>query len=224
MTWSGRRTALILIGPPGIIPLALVVAFATDALIEHNFNMILPPGRVSFLRGSDDYGCSNLFAGATALYATFGFLATWYLTIRLADTEPAANPLRDLGRALWILKFHLGAFLVGGYMFSEGGGCDLSYGNDFRNTFVLAAVVYALTIAIAVVSYRLRWPELTRVALASTVVLAWLIVGANGMTPKTWTYWSGDRMAVQVSSRRHSLMKRWYELCDRTLGRGTPAR
>jgi hypothetical protein len=84
---------------------------------------ILPPGHLSFLRGSDDYGCSNLFAGATALYVAFGVLASWHLTFRLSESATSASVLRDLLRALWILKFHFVAFLVGGWEFSERGGC-----------------------------------------------------------------------------------------------------
>ena len=55
----GRRVARILTGPLCIRPIAFIVAFGTDRLIESNFNMIPPPGHVSFFRGSDDYGCSN---------------------------------------------------------------------------------------------------------------------------------------------------------------------
>jgi len=216
----GRRVARILTGPLCILPIAFIVAFGTDRLIESNFNMILPPGHVSFLRGSDDYGCSNLFAGTTALWVTFGFLASWYLTIRLSESAPSASFLRDLARAPWILKFHLAAFLLGSYVFSEGGGCDELYGNDFRNAFVLAGVCYVLTMGATVLLYRLGWPEATRVLLGPTAMVLWLFVGADGMTPKTWQRWSGDQVTVKATSRRQALMQRWYELCERTLGRG----
>ena len=210
--------AVTLTGPVCIVPIAIAVALTTDVLIESNFNMILPPGRFSFLRGSDDYGCSNLFAGAMALCVTFGFLATWYLTLRLSESEPSTNTFRDVGRSLWILKFHMAAFVVGGYMFA--GGCDETWGNDFRNTLVLAGLVYVLTGAMAVFIYRLRWLERTRLVLAPTMILLWVVMGSDGMTPKTAQNRSGDQISARAHSRRHEVMLAWYELCERTLGRG----
>ena len=218
MRLSSRSVATLLTGPLCIIPIAFIVAFGTDALIESNFNMILPPGHVSFLRGSDDYGCSNLFAGATALYVVFGFLASWHLTLRLSESAISASVLRDLLRALWILKFHLVAFLVGGWMFSESGGCDQLYGSDFRNTFLLVVVVYVFTIGTTVSLYRWRRSEAIRLLFGPAAVLVWVLVGADGMTPKTWEHSSGDQVTVKTTSRRRALMRKWYELCERRLG------
>jgi hypothetical protein len=221
MKLSGRALARLLTGPLGIVPIALLVAFGTDVLIESSFNMILPPGRVSFLRGSDDYGCSNLFAAATALYVAFGFLASWHLTLRLSEAAPAANALRDLLRALGILKFHLAAFVVGGWMFSEGGGCDRLHGSDFRNTFLLASVVFALTMGTTVWLYRWRRPEAVRLLLGPAAVLVWVFLGADGMTPKTWAQPSATQVTVNTVSRRHALMWEWYQFCERTFGEST---
>jgi hypothetical protein len=210
--------AWALLGPFGILPVALLVASTTDLLIEKNFTMILPPGRVSFLRGSDDYGCSNLFAGATALYVTFGVLASWFVTRCLSERHRSKTFAGDVARAVWILKFHIPAFLAGAYMFSAGGGCDASYGSDFRNVFLLACVVYLATLITTVWIYRLDWPQRRRFAVGPLAVAAWIVVGADGMTPKTWQVRTGDRFATEVHSRRHALMRTWYELCERTLG------
>jgi hypothetical protein len=208
----------MLLGPLGILPIAVVVAWLTDLLIERNFNMILPPGRVSFLRGSDDYGCSNLFAGATALYVTFGVLASWYLTRCLSERHQSKTFAGDLARAVWILKFHIASFLAGAYMFSEGGGCDASYGSDFRNVFLLACVVYVLTLVMTVWMYRLDWPRRRRFVVGPLPVAIWVVLGADGMTPKTWQARAGDRVAIEVHGRRHALMRSWYGLCERTFG------
>ena len=218
MKWAIRRVARIVTGPIGIVPIAFILAMATDAWIESHFIMILPPGHLEFLRGSDDYGCSNLFAGATALYVAFGFLAAWYLTIRLSESEPSPNRLRDLARTMWYLKFHLAAFVLGAIFFSEGGGCDQLYGNDFRNVAALAAVVYLLAISITLLVHRLRWSERARLLAAPAAVVVWLFVGSDGMTPKTWERNRGGHVVFETAGRRQALMRRWYELCERTLG------
>ena len=186
-------------------------------MIETNFRMILPPGHASFLRGSDDYGCSNMFAGAMVLCVLFGFLASWHLTIRLSESEePPKSAFRDFLRTLWVLKFHLLAFPLGAWSFADG--CDAMWGNDFRNSFVLVGVVYVLTMAATLMLYRWRFSETSRALLGPAAVALWLVVGSDGMTPKTWHHWSGEQMTVSTTSRRQSLMKRWYELCERTLG------
>jgi len=218
---SSRRLVRLLVGPWGIVPVAFTVARATDVWIEAHFNMILPPGHVSFLRGSDDYGCSNLFAGAAALYVVFGFLASWHLALCLSELKRSTGALRDVGRALWILKFHLLAFPVGAYALSEGGGCDDLYGNDFRNTFLLACVAYALTFSITVSLYRLRLSKGGLLVLGPAPMVLWLIMGADGMTPKTWEQREYvTEIVVRLSGARQGLMRSWYEMCERTLGRG----
>ena len=215
---TSRQVLAALIGPAGIVPVAIVVAAVTDALIEANFTMILPPGKVSFLRGSDDYGCSNLFAAATALYVTFGVLASWYLSRRLPESRQAKTFAGDIARSIWILKFHVAAFAAGGYVFGESGGCDERYGSDFRNVFLLVCVVYAIALLSTVWAYRLGWSALIRDAVGPLAVAVWVVVGADGMTPKTWLVREGDGVAVETRSRRHEWMRRWYDQCERTLG------
>lgn len=218
---SPRRLIRLLVGPWGIVPVAFTVALATDAWIEAHFNMILPPGHLSLLRGSDDYGCSNLFAGTAALYLAFGFLASWHLALCLSELKRSTSVLRDVGRALWILKVHLVAFPVGAYELSEGGGCDALYGNDFRNTFLLACVAYSLTLSLTLFLYRLRLSKGSLLLLGPAPIVLWLIVGADGMTPKTWEQTEYvTEVVVRLSGARQGLMRSWYEMCERTLGRG----
>lgn len=218
MKLTRQRIRRALLGPIGILPVAFVVAWATDTLIERNFNMILPPGHVSFLRGSDDYGCSNLFAGATALYVTFGFLGSWYLSRCLAEWPRSKSFGGEIVRALWILKYHIAAFVAGAYVFSEAGGCDASYGNDFRNVFVLCCLVYAAALVTTVSIDRLDWPISRRYMVGPIAVVAWMVIGADGMTPKTWRTRAGDEVVAETRSGRHELMRRWYDGCERVLG------
>jgi hypothetical protein len=151
---SARTVLTTLIGPIGILPIGFVVAVGSVVLTNTFFGLVLPPGHFSFFRGSDDMGCSNLFTGAMALCVTFGFLASWHLTLRLSELAPSASGPRDLARSLWILKFQIAAFVIGGWCFSEGGGCDEGYGSDFRNSLILAALVYVVVLLTTVATYR----------------------------------------------------------------------
>jgi hypothetical protein len=60
------------------------------------------------------------------------------------------------------------------------------YGSDFRNTFLLVGVVYILTIGTTVSLYRRRRSEAIRLLFGPAAVLVWVLVGADGMAPKTW--------------------------------------
>jgi hypothetical protein len=90
--------------------------------------------------------------------------------------------------------------------------------------FSAASVVYVLTLSTTFLLYRLRRSETVRVLLGPTAVVLWLWAGADGMTPKTCHHWSGEQVTVSTTSRRQALMKRWYELCERTLGAYQPSR
>jgi len=75
-----------------------------------------------------------------------------------------------------------------------------------------------LTISTTVFLYRRRRSTSVRVLLGPAAVMLWLFVAADGMTPKTWQHGSEDHPMVSTTSRRHALMKSWYELCERTFG------
>src|SRR5262249_12372496 len=143
---------------------------------------------------------------------------SWYLSRRLAEWPRSKSFAGETVRALWILKYHIAAFVTGGYVFSEAGGCDALYGNDFRNVFVLCCLAYAVTLVTTVWILRLNWPATRRYIVGPLAVMVWVVIGADGMTPKTWRVRIGDQLVTQTRSWRHELMRRWYELCERALG------
>jgi len=91
---------------------------------------------------------------------------------------------------------------------SEDGGCDQRYGSDFRNTFLLAVLVYVATMGTTICLYRWRRSEAIRLLFGPAAVLIWVLVGADGMTPKTWEHWYGKSDPIgtitTTTSRRSS--------------------
>jgi len=81
-----------------------------------------------------------------------------------------------------------------------------------------------LTLSTTFVLYRRRNSQTVRGVLGPAAVVIWLVVGFDGMTPKTWRHWAGEQLTVSTTSRRQALMKQWYELCERTLGAYQPRR
>ena len=81
--------------------------------------------------------------------------------------------------------------------------------------------MYALTFSITVSLYRLRLSKRWLLLLGPAPMVLWLIVGADGMTPKTWEQSEYVmEIVVRLSGARQGLMRSWYEMCERTLGRG----
>jgi hypothetical protein len=81
------------------------------------------------------------------------------------------------------MRFHIGLFVW-------GGTANLSYDawippNDFRNMFILAAVLYSLTLVLIVIMNRRSLSTIVQLILSPCFMLAWYIVGSDGTTAKS---------------------------------------
>ena len=203
-------------GPVGILPIAFLVAWVVGGVAYTPPEASLKPEAMLFLQGSTDLGGGCLFAATMALYVVFGVLAAIYLTLKL-DERPAAGFRRDFVRALIVLKWHLLAFVVGGLANIPYDGFVLE--NDFRNMFLLAALIYALSVALVVALRQLRFGLGARLALSPLWVFVWLIVGSDGTTPRAGQLVnSGVDPVVSARGVRHGLMLKWHQACDSVLG------
>ncbi len=205
----------LLTGPLLIMPQALAVAIAVG-----NF-MYVPPEihrdleRHIFLQGNTDWGGGCLFAGTVALYVVFGFTSSWYLTLSLGDTENRSF-CRTIIRSLWILKFHILAFLIGG-MANLGYDARVSP-NDFRNMFLFAGMIYLLSILLIAALHATRLHPQIKVALAPLFTVIWLIVGSDGNTARAGQLvQSGQDPQPITRGYRHAIMLSWHRACDSVL-------
>lgn len=170
-----------------------------------------------FLQGSRDMGGSDLFAATMALYVVFGVLGAFYLTFALSDL-PTLHPWPlELPRALWILKWHVAAFVFGG---TSNWEYDSRIGpNDFRNMFLFVSLLYAGSILLVVAVSRTNLSLPARLTLAPGVICLWLVVGSDGNTAKAGqVVMAGQDPRPVARSIRHGLMLRWHEVCDSLLG------
>lgn len=207
----------LLTGPLLIIPLGLLIAIAVG------FFIYVPPEihrnleRHLFLQGSTDLGGGCLFAGTTSLYVFFGFTAAWYLTLVLRDFPAALSFRRVLLKSLWCLKFHLLFFIIAGTACWNYDAFVTP--NDFRNIFLFAALVYALSILWIVALRNIRLPLPARLALAPLFVVLWLILGSDGNTARAGQLvHAGQDPQPIVRGVRHGVMLAWHHLCDSVLG------
>ncbi len=209
--------ARIFTGPLLIIPLGLLVAIVVGYVLYTPPELHGDPERHLFLQGSTDLGGGCLFAGIIALYVFFGFTASWHLALSLESLPPTVPYGRALLQALWTLKFHLLLFAV------AGTACwpydRLVTPNDFRNTFLLAALLYALSILWITALRNIRLPRPLRLALAPLFILLWLIAGSDGNTARAGqlVYVGQDPQPI-VRGHRHALLLSWHRLCDTALG------
>lgn len=207
----------LLTGPLMIIPQGLIVAIAVGMFIYEPPELHGHLERHLFLQGNTDWGGGCLFAGTVALYVAFGFTAAWYLSLSLHALDAARGFWRAVLRSLWLLKFHIVAFVVGGL-------ANIGYDarvtpNDFRNMFLFAGLIYALSIlwiaGLRSVSIRPR----VRLALAPLFTVAWLVIGSDGNTARAGQLvQSGQDPQPITRSTRHAIMLSWHQLCDGVLG------
>jgi len=210
------KLATLATGPWALLPVGLVLALLfgryDGADIGHLQSIPL------FLQGSTNHGGSLLFALSTAAYWTFGVLAALHLTLRLAERPPAPSFGRDLARALSILKFHLVPFLLAGPALSYVYDGRVAP-NDFRNVYLLALVLYLLTIVGVVALYRGGAGLGLRLGVAPLLLLVWLIVGIDGNTAKAGQVLNaGVDPAWAPRSPLHGAMLSWHRACDGILG------
>jgi hypothetical protein len=207
----------VLTGPLLIIPLGLLIA------IVIGFVVYVPPEihgdleRHLFLQGSTDLGGGCLFAGTVALYVFFGFTSAWHLALSLKEFPGPSSFGRALLTSLWTLKFHILFFIVAG---TTCWNYDARVApNDFRNLFLFAALVYALSILWIVALRNVHLPLSARLALAPLFTVLWLILGSDGNTARAGQLvQAGQDPQPIVRSVRHGIMLSWHGRCDSALG------
>lgn len=207
----------VLTGPLLIIPLGLLIAIFTGRFLYVPPEITGRPEHLLFLQGSTDWGGGCLFAGLVSLYVSFGFTAAWHLALALRDL-PAPLPFgKALLKSLWILKFHLLLFIVAG---TAPWGYDARVTpNDFRNIFLFAALVYALSILWIVSLRGVRLSTPARLALAPLFTVLWLVLGSGGNTARAGQIvHAGQDPQPLTRGARHGAMLAWHHLCDGVLG------
>ena len=220
--WIGNRmphqgTARLLTGPVMIIPQTLIVAVAVGMFIYEPPEIHRHLERHLFLQGSTDWGGGCLFAGTIALYVAFGFTSAWYLVLRLQETKAASSFLHMLGRSLWMLKFHIAAFVIGGAM-------NISYDirvtpNDFRDMFLLMCLVYGMSVILISALASSRLSMAGKLTMAPMFTVLWLIIGSDGNTARAGQLvQSGQDPQPVIRGYRHGIMMSWHHLCDSTFG------
>ncbi|MCX6996857.1 MAG: hypothetical protein NTV49_07180 [Kiritimatiellaeota bacterium] len=206
-----------MLGPGMLLPMSFVVAglmggvFYTPPEVTGRLEHLL------FFQGSTDLGGGCLFAGTMALYVYFGFTAALYLALRLSDTPPAPTFGADVRRALWFLKFHIAAFLIGGL--GNIGYDSRVTPNDFRNMFLFVGVLYTGSIFLIVALNRTLQSMTSRVLLAPALVVLWMVIGADGNASRAGQLvQSGQDPQPVVRGLRHGFMFAWHHGCDALLG------
>jgi hypothetical protein len=198
-----------------IVPIAIVVAAYFGRYTPQQITELQEVPL--FLQGSTDMGGSDLFAATVALYVVFGVLGAVRLTIRLADLPDSAGLLERLVFSVRVLALHAILFVVGGT--SLFGYDTRITPNDFRNMFLLALLLYTLSVLWVVVLSRTSWNRWLKLSAGLLFVTAWLIVGSDGNTAKAGqVLQAGQDPAPLVRSGRHALMLSWHRTCDELLG------
>jgi hypothetical protein len=220
--WLGTHmerqgAARLLTGPLMIIPQGLIIATAVGLGIYEPPEIHRHLERHIFLQGNTDWGGGCLFAGTIALYVVFGFTAAWYLTLKLNESKIRTSFLRTLGRAFWVLKFHILLFIVGGTAnFEYDAGVTP---NDFRNMFLFAGLIYFLSVLFICVLHQSLMGIKWKLALAPLFIILWLIIGSDGNTSRAGQLvQSGQDPQPIIRGKRHAIMISWHHLCDSTLG------
>ena len=220
--WAGKRmpkegVGALLTGPLMIIPQAILVAGLVGGFLYEPPEIHRQLEKHIFFQGNTDWGGGCLFAGTVALYVAFGFTAAWYLVLKMQKSATPASFGKSLLKAVWFLKFHIVAFVIGGI-------ADLGYDsrvtpNDFRNMFVLAGTIYALSIVLIVWLNTLRLSLSIRLIVAPLFTVLWLIIGSDGNTARAGQLvQSGQDPAWMPRGTRHRIMLGWHQACDVVLG------
>lgn len=207
----------LLTGPLMIIPQGLIVAMAVGMFVYEPPEIHGHLERHLFLQGNTDWGGGCLFAGTVALYVAFGFTASWYLSLSLSALETLRGFWRTVLRSLWLLKFHIVAFVVGGL---ANIGYDARVApNDFRNMFLFAGLIYALSILFFAGLRSVSIGPRLRFALAPLFTVVWLVIGSDGNTARAGQLvQSGQDPQPITRSARHAVMLSWHKLCDGVVG------
>ncbi len=214
---TAKQVATFLVGPWMIIPAAIVFALLSLLIYGDPPEIHGNLERALFLQGNTDMGGGCLFAATVGLYVIFGFSSAWYLVLKMQASTTPASFGKDVLKALWFLKFHLLAFVI-------GGTADFSYDNrvtpnDFRNMFLLAGSIYMLSVLLIVGLNRLSLPLPLRLAIAPLFTILWLVLGADGNTARAGQLvQSGQDPEWKPRGARHRTMLSWHQACDSVLG------
>ena len=214
---TAQQIATFLVGPWMIIPTAFVFALLSLLIYGDPPEIHGNLERALFLQGNTDMGGGCLFAVTVGLYVTFGFTAAWYLVLKMQEAAPPASFGKDLLKAIWFLKFHIVAFVI-------GGTADFSYDNrvtpnDFRNMFLLAGSIYTLSVLLIVGLNRINLPLPFRLAVAPLFTAIWLILGSDGNTARAGQLvQSGQDPEWNLRGVRHRTMLAWHRACDSVFG------
>lgn len=208
------RPLYVVSHPSAILPVAFLVAVSFADYEPYQINAVDVP---LFLQGSTDWGGSVTFAVTIALYVAFGLLGAIYVILQMQLRPSTLSYQADARANLWVLRFHIGVFLLGGTACWDYDSRVTP--NDFRNMFLFAVLVYSVAFAAATAIGRTRIRLLYRLALAPIAIYGWLWLGGDGNTAKAGqTRQGGENPAFQPRGVRHRVMLEWHRLCDRTLG------
>jgi hypothetical protein len=210
--WS--RPLYVVSHPALLLPIALAGIFVFGSYSPAAITQAKLP---LFLQGSTDYGDSNIFAVTIALYVIFGVLGAWHLALRLSASARTASALQGYLAALWILKVHVALFVVFGVLTWREDRRITP--NDFRNMFLLAALLYAASVWLVVWLSRRSTRLPLKLLVAPAFIYLWLVVGSDGNTAKAGQErYSGEDPQWRPRGVRHAIMLQWHRACDRLLG------
>jgi len=176
--------------------------------------------RFLFFQGSIDMGGEQTFVATIALYILFGFIASWYATLKLEALDSKTSFLKMFIYLLRVLKYHLVIFFLWGTSTEYD---DWIVPNDFRNMFLLVFFLYLFTMILIVMMRKLNLSRSIRLIIAPIFTVIWLIIGADGNTAraKQIPIWN-DNPHYVVISKKHAIMIAWHNLCDDFFGDPKP--
>ncbi len=171
------------------------------------------------LQGSGDWGGSNLYAVCGAAMLWFGMTGAIYLDLRLREIPDHMGFLPRLAKALWILKFHILAFVPVWTPVCAGWNEAALYEQDFRNVIVLAFLTYTLSILLAVAFSR-RKSRLSRALLSPILLILVAFLSSDGTSHKAGHVPCGtycEHPGMPPRGARHAFILAWHRFCYRIL-------
>jgi hypothetical protein len=207
------------LGPWMLIPQIIVGTIAILSIYQRPMETGVFD-RFLFFQGSIDMGGELTFVATIALYVLFGFIASWYATLKLEKLDSKTSFLKMFIYLLRVLKYHIIVFLL----WNIGSDYDSRVvPNDFRNMFLLVFFLYFFTMILIVMMRKLNLSRSIRLIIAPIFTVIWLIIGADGNTAraKQIPIWN-DNPHYIVTSKKHAIMIAWHNLCDDFFGDPKP--
>lgn len=209
------RFMLVLTAPWTVLPWGAV-------LFVFSVRFLLPaettrrPEEWLFFQGGTDYGGGTGFSLTALCLLFFGFLAAFHLSLRLRAMDGPLDLRLRLWRTLRVLAPFIGWFLASlllwGYNFCPPHDCSCEY--DAAVLVLSACAVYAASILYIVVLDGTRLPGWGKTLLAPLFPVLWLVMGADGQTPRAGQMLASDEEPLPaVRGFRHGTMLAWRRLC-----------